>query len=83
MEAATDTVKKNTREILGPQVRYYISSLRYDAPNLEQILHRAIRRHWTIENKVHWTLDMAFNQKRLQCTNAQYLAEEHCLTRSP
>ena len=24
--------------------------------------------------KGHWALDMAFNQDRLQCTNAQYLA---------
>ena len=74
VEAVTDTVKKNTGEILGPQVRYYISSLRYDAPNVEQVLHRAIRQHWAIENKGHWALDMAFNQDRLQCTNAQYLA---------
>ena len=74
MEDVTDTVKKNTGEILGPQVRYYISSLRYDAPNVEQVLHRAIRQHWVIENKGHWALDMAFNQDRLQCTNAQYLA---------
>ena len=72
--AVTDTVKKNTGEILGPQVRYYISSLRYDAPNVEQVLHRTIRQHWAIENKGHWALDMAFNQDRLQCTNAQYLA---------
>ena len=41
---------------------------------MEQVLHRAIRQHWTIENKGHWALDMAFNQDRLQCTNAQYLA---------
>ena len=74
MQAITDTVKKTTGEILEPQVRYYVSSLRYDAPNVEQVLHRAIRQHWTIENQGHWALDMAFNQDRLQCTNAQYLA---------
>ena len=74
VEAVTDTVKKRTGEILEPQVRYYISSLRYEAPNVEQVLHRAVRQHWTIENKGHWALDMAFNQDRLQCTNAQYLA---------
>ena len=74
VETVTDTVRKSTSEILEPQVRYYISSLRYEAPNVEQVLHRAVRQHWTIENKGHWALDMAFNQDRLQCTNAQYLA---------
>lgn len=74
VETVTDTVRKSTSEVLVPQVRYYISSLRYEAPNVEQVLHRAVRQHWTIENKGHWALDMAFNQDRLQCTNAQYLA---------
>ncbi len=74
METVTETVRKSTSEVLEPQVRYYISSLRYEAPNVEQVLHRAVRQHWTIENKGHWALDMAFNQDRLQCTNAQYLA---------
>lgn len=44
VKAVTDTVKKNTGGgDLVPQVRYYISSLRFYAPNVEQVLHRAIR----------------------------------------
>lgn len=53
MELVTETVKKNTGEILGLQVRCYSSSLRNEAPDLEQVLHRAIRKHWAIENKGH------------------------------
>lgn len=74
VEAITDTVVKKSGEILEPQVRYYLSSLRFEAQNVEEVLQRAIRMHWAIENKGHWALDMAFNQDRLQCTNAQYLA---------
>lgn len=44
---------KTTRE-----VRYYISSL---APNA-QVLARAIRTHWGIENSLHWVLDVAFRE---------------------
>lgn len=39
-------------------VRYYISSLPSDA---ERILH-AIRKHWSIENQLHWVLDVALNE---------------------
>jgi predicted transposase YbfD/YdcC len=39
-------------------VRYYISSLRSDA---ERIL-RVVRKHWSIENKLHWVLDVALNE---------------------
>lgn len=39
VEAVTDTVKNG--EILGPQVRYYFSSLKYEAPKVAQALHRA------------------------------------------
>jgi predicted transposase YbfD/YdcC len=41
-------------------VRYYISSLRSDA---KRILH-VVRKHWSIENKLHWVLDVALNEDR-------------------
>lgn len=40
------------------ETRYYISSLKPDAPRLN----RAIRQHWGIENSLHWVLDVAFHE---------------------
>lgn len=37
-------------------VQFYLTSLNSDA----QIIGRAIRQHWGIENEVHWTLDCTF-----------------------
>lgn len=42
---------KTTRE-----VQFYLTSLHSDA----QLLGRAIRKHWGIENQAHWTLDCTF-----------------------
>jgi predicted transposase YbfD/YdcC len=42
--------------------RYYISSLRADAIALNY----AIRRHWSVENELHWHLDVAFNEDKLR-----------------
>lgn len=42
------------------KTRYYISSLE---ANAEQIL-KATRQHWSIENGLHWVLDIAFNEDR-------------------
>jgi len=39
-------------------VRYYISSL---PSNAKRIL-EAVRKHWSIENKLHWVLDVAMNE---------------------
>jgi predicted transposase YbfD/YdcC len=39
--------------------RFYITSL--DGQNAEQINH-AIRKHWHIENKLHWILDVIFRE---------------------
>ncbi|WP_131751225.1 ISAs1 family transposase [Legionella erythra] len=39
------------------QTRYYISSLSPDAA----ICAHAIRQHWSVENSLHWCLDMSFN----------------------
>jgi predicted transposase YbfD/YdcC len=39
-------------------VRYYITSL----PKNPEQLEKKIRSHWAIENKLHWILDVAFNE---------------------
>ena len=40
------------------KIRYYISSLPSDP---ERLLH-VVRRHWAIENELHWILDVALNE---------------------
>ena len=41
-------------------VQFYLSSLPVDA----QLNGRAIRQHWSIENQVHWSLDVTFNEDK-------------------
>ena len=53
--ATRDTGNKKTSE-----TRYYISSLDEGAADMN----RFIRQHWGIENQLHWSLDMAFNEDR-------------------
>jgi predicted transposase YbfD/YdcC len=40
------------------RVRFYISSLPSDAQRLLDI----VRKHWSIENDLHWVLDVAMNE---------------------
>ncbi len=42
------------------QVRYYISSMKGSASEFN----RHIRAHWGVENSLHWTLDVVFNEDR-------------------
>ena len=44
---------------ISQETRYFISSI--DAKNIEQIA-GAIRSHWSVENKLHWSLDVSFNE---------------------
>jgi predicted transposase YbfD/YdcC len=60
-----------TRELHGKisvEKRYYLSSLSANA----KILANCIRKHWSIENELHWSLDVAFNedQCRIRDKNA-------------
>jgi len=50
------------------ETRYYITSLKPDATRLNA----AIRQHWSIENKLHWALDVSFgeDQSRKRAGNA-------------
>ena len=59
LKAAVRVVGHRTTEAgCTSQPRYYISSL---AGSAEQLL-AAIRGHWSIENSLHWTLDMTFRE---------------------
>jgi predicted transposase YbfD/YdcC len=51
---------QSQREIKGEvalEKRYYISSL----PAETETIQNAIRQHWGVENKLHWVLDICFN----------------------
>ncbi|MCG8814149.1 ISAs1 family transposase [Tenacibaculum finnmarkense] len=49
---------KNSDKLTEKATRYYISSLKDTAVN-----HQGhIRSHWGVENKLHWTLDVAFSE---------------------
>lgn len=49
---------KNSDKPTEKATRYYISSLQVSAKELQRI----IRLHWSIENKLHWVLDVAFSE---------------------
>lgn len=52
------TGERHIGERVSIESRYYISSLPGDA---QQLLW-AVREHWSIENRVHWVLDIAFRE---------------------
>jgi predicted transposase YbfD/YdcC len=57
-------------------VRHYLSSLPADPQHLNQV----IRTHWTIENQLHWTLDVAFREDDCRLRRG-YAAENMALLR--
>jgi predicted transposase YbfD/YdcC len=42
------------------ETRYYITSLKTDAKAIGQ----AVRSHWSVENNLHWHLDVSFNEDK-------------------
>jgi len=58
------------------QKRYYISSLPMDAAEFA----RAVRGHWSIENTLHWTLDMSFREDESRMRSG-YSAENFAMMR--
>lgn len=57
----TAVMVDRSREVQGKTTterHYYIASV---APDVEKLAH-AIRAHWGIENNLHWTLDVAFDE---------------------
>jgi len=52
-EVYNKSTKRTTKE-----TRYYITSLSADA----KLLNKSIRKHWSVENNLHWTLDVLFKE---------------------
>lgn len=63
------------------EVRYFISSLHFDRQYIAEVMARTIRRHWMIENGLHWVLDVTYQQDRTQCRNADFLAGRTALNK--
>jgi len=53
------TAKREIGEKVTEETRYFISSLSADDPAK---LEHAVRAHWSIENNLHWVLDVAFDE---------------------
>ena len=67
IEAKVIKIKNNKTT---KETRYYISSLAITAQQLNDIA----RAHWEIENKLHWVLDVVFNEDKscIRNDNAAY-----------
>jgi len=78
----TAVLVRRQRQVPGQQVQVtwhtYVSSLPAHASKLA----RAIRKHWDVENGLHWVLDVGFGEDRRRvrhATAAQNLARLHRL----
>jgi len=54
--------------------RYYLSSLTNDAARFA----RAVRGHWSVENQLHWVLDVNFNEDQSRARSGH--ADENLAT---
>lgn len=57
--AITSTREIKSSEDISQETRYFISSI--DAKQISKIAN-AIRSHWSVENKLHWSLDVSFDE---------------------
>jgi predicted transposase YbfD/YdcC len=54
--------ERTTRGKTTCEQRYYITSLAADAQRLAD----AIRSHWSVENRLHWCMDVAFGDDQMR-----------------
>ena len=59
---------------------YYISSIPQTDAAAEK-LNAIIRTHWAVENKLHWILDVNFNQDRMQAKDENYITNRSALNK--
>lgn len=66
--------ERQTGQIVQRETRLYISSL---APDAERLA-RTIRSHWSVENRLHWVMDVIFNDDQMRA-RSKYAAHNLAL----
>src|SRR5208283_5258260 len=54
--------ERTIRDKTTRQLHFYLSSLAPDAHRIARI----IRSHWAIENRLHWSMDVSFNDDQMR-----------------
>lgn len=57
VKITSERYNKSTKQT-SSETRYYITSLEADAAKINN----AVRKHWSVENNLHWTLDVIFKE---------------------
>jgi len=68
--------ERNVNGVVSIQQRYYILSIESDVHRFSQ----SVRSHWSIENQLHWILDVGFEEDASQCCRG-YSAENLAVIR--
>ena len=55
--------ERNVNGVVSIQQQYYILSIESDVRRFSQ----SVRSHWSIENQLHWILDVGFDKDASQC----------------
>ncbi len=72
--ARTVTTAKSKRSRNSDETRYFICSTPWKKDKCADVVADIVRRHWSIENSLHWVLDNDFRQDRIQATDPNYLS---------
>lgn len=73
-------VTNKKTEQTSDEYSYYVTSLPCSQDCAQRIL-SVVRAHWTIENNLHWVLDVYWNQDRMQASNANYISNRSLLNK--
>ena len=74
----TTKVEVKTTAETSQEVRYFISSLPF-VEGIEKKHARVVRSHWGVENRLHYMLDVLFNQDRMTASNANFIANSSAI----
>lgn len=74
------TVESKRTKEKSVEDNYYISSIP-PAETAAERLCSVIRTHWAVENKLHWVLDVDFNQDRIQAKDQNYITNRAALNK--
>ncbi|MBO8416574.1 MAG: ISAs1 family transposase [Proteobacteria bacterium] len=73
VKTTTQRIAKNGDKPETLETRYFICTIPYKSENSEKRIAEVVRSHWSVENQLHWVLDVVFGEDRIHASDVNYI----------
>lgn len=73
VKSTTQRIDKRGEKPETLETRYFICTIPFNDKNSAERIAEVVRSHWSVENQLHWVLDVVFGEDRIHASDVNYI----------